>query len=362
MSGRVFDATVGQSRGIAGASVSVVMCTPRRFETTTDASGEYSQLVPGLYLNQCLAVMLEASAAGYQGLAFPVAVDLLRLNPVRHFPLSPLPTPTATATASRTPTATGTPTPTPTVTSTPSRYLVYLPKVIRFKAPTPTITPWLPSTPTPAPAGTVSPTAPAGWIEIVSEGFEGTFPAAGWDRWGGGGYNWGPRSCRVFSGARSAWAVGQEESAARLPCGSNYPTGVDTVLVYGPFSLQDAAAAKLRFWTWSLTENDYDTCFFGASTDGSAFAGVRLSGELDYWENRELDLAAVPQLGSLLGSPRVWIGFYFHSDSTATFPGGWYIDDVRIDKFVGGPSATVPPALRQATAAGEPVWMDLRRR
>jgi hypothetical protein len=146
-----------------------------------------------------------------------------------------------------------------------------------------------------------------------------------------------------------------------LPCGSNYPTNVDTVLVYGPFSLQDAAAARLTFWTWSLTESGYDTCFFGASTDGDAFGGVWTSGQLDHWEDRELDLSAVPYLGSLLGSPQVWIGFHFHSDCSATLSEGWFIDAVRVVKLVNGRTLYTPPTERQTTTAGEPTLMYLRR-
>jgi hypothetical protein len=361
VSGCVFDATVGPSGGIAGATVSVIMCMARRFETLTEANGDYSQLVPGLYLNQCLSVTLEARAAGYETLAYPVEVTLLRLNPRRNFPLSPLPTATPTVTPTATPTPTATRTPTPTVTPTPTRYDIYLPSVNRFKAPAPTVTPWRPSTPTPGPGGTATPTAPVGWTQVVDEGFEGAFPAAGWDRWGAAGYNWGPRACRVHSGTKSAWAVGQSRFASDLPCGSYYPDNVDTVLVYGPFSLQDAVAARLTFWTWSLTESDYDTCFIGASIDGSAFAGIRLSGELNYWENRQLDLSAVPQLGTLLGSPRVWIGFYFHTDYSATRPEGWYIDDVRIEKLTSGQSAATAQSGCEASAGGEPAVMYLRR-
>jgi hypothetical protein len=156
--------------------------------------------------------------------------------------------------------------------------------------------------------------------------------------------------------------VGQFNLGGQLPCGSNYPNDVGTVLVYGPFSLQDAAAAKMSFWTWSLTEDDYDTCFFGASTDGDTFGGTRYSGRWDDWANRELDLGAVPWLGNLLGKPQVWIGFFFVSDYIATLPHGWYVDDVHITKWVGALSADAPEAQPKTWDAGEPVLMQLRRR
>jgi hypothetical protein len=356
MAGRVFDATLGPSAGIAGATVSVIMCMPRRFETVTDADGEYSQLLPGLYLNQCVSVTLEARATGYQELVFPVEVSLLRLSPIRNFPLSPLPTATPTATV----TPTRTRTPTPTMTRTPTGHSVYLPRLILFKGPTPT--PRSTLTPTATPRWTLTPTPAFGWIQILNESFEGPFPAAGWDRWGAGGYNWGPRDCKAHSGQKSAWCVGHSTLADVLACGSNYPINASTVLIYGPFSLQDALVAKMTFWTWSLTEYGYDTCFFGASINGDAFGGTRLSGPLDDWASHELDFCNVPQLGNVLGSPQVWIGFYFNSDYSTTLPEGWYIDDVRITKFVGTVSPDAPQTQGTTTEEGEPVLMQLRGR
>ncbi len=403
--GRVFDSTVGPAGGIAGATVTVSMCTPRQFSTVTDANGDYNQLLPAVYVNQCVSITLEAGAVGYQSASFLVAVSTLRANSAWNFPLSPLPTPTATATASSTPTATATPsltatptaspsptatasatltplpthtptvtlaptqthTPPPTLTPTPTGHKAYLPLVAHIKAPSPTPvlgptrTPTGTRTPTPSPGWTRTPTPSQGWIEILNESFDGLFPAPGWDRWGSAGYKWGPRDCRAHSGLMSAWCVGEGLSGSLLSCGADYPTNVGTVMVYGPFSLQDATAAKLTFWTWSITEYGYDTCFFGASVDGEAFGGTRISGRLDSWTNLELALNNVPALGNLLGHSQVWIGFFFDSDYSTSAPEGWYLDDVRVTKFVGGMSAAELQTPGTATAYGEPALMYLRR-
>ncbi len=101
LSGLVHDATAGPSHPIAGATVSVLMCVPRSFPTTTEADGRYRLLLPGAYLNQCVEVTLQASASGYHSFSQIVSVVDLRAQPVRDIALQPV------------------------------RYLVYLPLVVR---------------------------------------------------------------------------------------------------------------------------------------------------------------------------------------------------------------------------------------
>lgn len=109
--GQVFDADVGPSRGISEALVSAVMCVRRAFQTWSGLDGRYELWLPGLYLNQCVSITLEANAVGYQSLTQLVPVSDLRAQPQRDLPLVPLLAPTATLTA--------TTTPTPTVTQMP---------------------------------------------------------------------------------------------------------------------------------------------------------------------------------------------------------------------------------------------------
>jgi hypothetical protein len=96
LSGRVYNAALGPFHGVPAATVSAIMCMPRRFETSSDADGSYSMLLPALYLNQCTTITLEAGASAYQTLSFAIAVADLRAQPVRDLALIPLPTPTAT--------------------------------------------------------------------------------------------------------------------------------------------------------------------------------------------------------------------------------------------------------------------------
>lgn len=238
-------------------------------------------------------------------------------------------------------------TPSPTTTSfLPFR--VHLPLILKPLAPTPTPTPTLSPTLTPTPTLTLSPTLTPtstpepGWVEIVYEGFEGEFPTGLWytrQESEAGSYVWGPRDCNPHTGNKSAWAVGAGADGIALPCGSDYPDETKTQLIYGPFDLSDATAANLTFWSWSYTQYESDTIFWGASTDGFWFWGERDSGLNNQWRQKEFDFARVPEWGgseSYLGEPEVWIMFSFESDEWSSRESGWFIDDVRIVKRVGG--------------------------
>ena len=90
VSGLVYDASAGLSRPIAGATVSVLMCVPRTFPTTTGADGRYRLFLPGAYLNQCTEVTLQGSAGGYQSFSQLVCVADLRAQPARDIALQPV--------------------------------------------------------------------------------------------------------------------------------------------------------------------------------------------------------------------------------------------------------------------------------
>jgi len=101
LTGQVYDAAIGPAQPISGATVSVLMCVPRRFETSSGADGHYSLLLPGLYLNACSEVTLEAWATGYESVSQPVSVADLRAHPQRDFALTRGPTATPTVTPPR---------------------------------------------------------------------------------------------------------------------------------------------------------------------------------------------------------------------------------------------------------------------
>ena len=221
------------------------------------------------------------------------------------------------------------------------------------------------ATPTPtatAPTPTATPTAtatPPGqtWVTITSENFEGPFPRAGWqvadNQSGAGEYYWGKRACRPFSGSYSGWAVGAGADGQSLGCGANYANNTFSWLIYGPFSLVDAADAELLFQRWYNSEPGYDIAFWGASLDGEDFSGVARSGNGQNWLAENFDLTNVYQLGDLRGQPNVWIAFVFDTDESVTYPEGFYVDDIVLRKQTGDLAAGLA-----APAAGNPACAD----
>jgi hypothetical protein len=222
-----------------------------------------------------------------------------------------------------TPTYTPTPTPTPTRTSTPST-----------QTPTPTPTPT--NTPTPTPTGG------PGWVTIVSEDFESSFPGTGWqvfdnDGATNGEYYWAKKNCKSYAGSYSGWAVGGGANGAALSCGANYPDDVSSWMVYGPFSLADATAADLKFKLWLNSESGYDGVMATASINGANFYGVPISGTTSGgWVDGLLNLGNVPTLGNLMGQSNVWVALIFVSDSSINYSEGAYVDNIVLRKCTSG--------------------------
>ena len=190
------------------------------------------------------------------------------------------PTPTATVTvawvylplvmrAPSGPTATATPTPcaTPSQTATPST--------------TPTLTATATRTPTLTPTTTGTPDA--GWVTIVSEGFEGDFPGP-WQVLDGNGatygeYFWAKRDCYARTGSWGGWATGGGAGGAPLACFATYPSNANSWMIYGPFSLEGATAATLSLYNWLHSEQGYDKLSMYARLEGTAWYGYSESGE-----------------------------------------------------------------------------------
>jgi hypothetical protein len=131
-------------------------------------------------------------------------------------------------------------------------------------------------------------------------------------------YYWG----RVASGgfSDSAWnAVEAITSTTVLTPGiSDYPTGQDTWLIYGPIDLSRYAWASLSFDYYLDSENgDCQTgggCLqWGASYDGQTFYGSQLSGHFSQWLSGTLYLD-----NSQFRTKPVYIAFAFKSNGTAS--------------------------------------------
>ncbi|MBC8248290.1 MAG: VWA domain-containing protein, partial [Anaerolineales bacterium] len=175
-----------------------------------------------------------------------------------------------------------------------------------------------------------------GWTTIMTQNFEGTFPASGWTlgEQGDGDYKWAKRNCRAYTGSYSAWAVGGGADGGSLPCGSYYPHNAQSHMIYGPFDLSSATDAELLFYRWNKTIAP-DRLFWGASINGSNFYGVNASGDSGGWQYVSFDLTNVYTLGDVTGQSQVWIGFFFTSDSSSRDYEGAYVDDITLRALIG---------------------------
>lgn len=189
---------------------------------------------------------------------------------------------------------------------------------------------------------------PLGWVNILHEGFEGSFPGV-WNVYANNGYTdayWDDESCKSQAGSWSGFCAGAGTQG--VTCGSNYPANMNGWMVYGPFSLENTSAATVTFWDWLATETNIDYLRYMVSINGSQFYGYQTSGNTNNsWEQRVFDLANVPSLGNLCGQKQVWIAFQFTSDGSVNNPGA-YIDEIDIDKN------TTSTTVRTLTVQSDP--------
>lgn len=183
----------------------------------------------------------------------------------------------------------------------------------------------------------------AATVTLVNEGFEGTFPPAGWTTSG----HWGKSDCEAQAGSFSAWAEGSGGISCDGLESVYHPNDLST-MQYGPFSLSDALTATLSFdrWLWSSAG---DTFSWGASIDGTNFHGISVTDSFSTtWDTEVMDLSVVPILGDLRGEAEVWIRFVWQTDNFAEAFKGVFVDNVIIAKEVS-PIATNTPVAPSPT-------------
>ena len=179
---------------------------------------------------------------------------------------------------------------------------------------------------------------PAATLVLLTEGFEGAFPGQWTIRYGGTKAWWGTSTVRAKTGVRSAYCAAGGEPAA--PSGGPYFASMNTWLVWGPFSMADATAGRFTVPFWLKTQLEHDYFGYLVSIDGNQFNGNWWSGDTQGWRTESIDLAAVPNLGSVLGRAQVWIALVFQSDA-ATQLEGVYVDDVYLEKSAAAPPCTL---------------------
>ncbi|MDI6752014.1 MAG: fibronectin type III domain-containing protein [bacterium] len=178
----------------------------------------------------------------------------------------------------------------------------------------------------------------SGWTQIMTEGFEGSFPSGPWhvfddDGSTNGEYYWDDTLYKSHTGVWSGWCAKGGMNGLN-PESNNYPNNCNSWMEYGPFNLSDATDANLSFYFWNKSESTYDYLFWGASINGTNYYGSKISGDCgDTWNSRTLDLKNVPILGNLCGQSQVYITFLFKSDSSTTYKGA-FVDDILLQKYV----------------------------
>jgi hypothetical protein len=212
--------------------------------------------------------------------------------------------------------------------------------------------------PTPAPAWRASSEgaqAASTTVTILQDSFE-SFPGSWAVSYGGPVAQWGSSTYRYHDGSHSAYCAGAGSQQA--PAGGPYLPNMNTWMVYGPFSLSDAATASVSFWYWLNSESNHDYLKWFASTDHVNYYGYQMSGNSNGWATYTQDLAD-SNLGSLIGQPQVWFAFVFTSDSSTQYEGA-YIDAVTISKTTGGTSGSAiqywVPVVSHAPGALSSVW------
>jgi PKD repeat protein len=190
-----------------------------------------------------------------------------------------------------------------------------------------------------------------GWVDIMTDDFE-SFPGSWSFYTGGTDAYWGQETYRAHSPTHSAYCAASGTAWVAAP--GPYPNDMDSWMVAGPFSLEDAIAAEFNFSLWFDTQPDLDDFIaWMVSTDGSSFTGYRFSAgdSGGTWWDVTQDLANDPWLANYCGEDEVWIAFWFYSNSDTTAEGA-YVDDVVLHKDIGCDWLNVLPKTGSVPPAG----------
>lgn len=207
----------------------------------------------------------------------------------------------------------------------------------------------------PAPAlAQDAPIGPA--ATVASEGFEGSWPGAGWVL-NTGAYTVGKRTCHPRSGAYAGWLVGGGSSGSALGCDGQYPNNISTSARYGPIDLRGAQSASVRFYIWGRTEYAqgcaFDKVVALSSRDGVNYRGLTSCGDFMNGTAGNGYHEVTLDLSSELGQPQVWLLLGFISDGSNTDI-GITVDDIVLD-ITRGSASTSPISGTVRDQVGAPV-------
>ena len=161
----------------------------------------------------------------------------------------------------------------------------------------------------------------------------------------GGWYHWGKRDCRAYSGQYSAWAYGGGDDGAALDCEAAYPyTLSSTMFRATPINLKYVSQGIYNAKVWTNLAPGAEVCLKVAVANSNSckgdwgpiipidlYHGICQTGQTNGWTDLSLDLANVPELGSVLNEEHVCIAINFSAgESAETRPEGAYVDDVTL--------------------------------
>ena len=181
---------------------------------------------------------------------------------------------------------------------------------------------------------------------VLSEGFEGSWPSAGWtifdNSTSGREYLWARRACQPQAGSYSAMAAGGGTLGSSRTCGSSYPDNINTWAIYGPLDFSNATSASATYWLRGRSEaatdangRPFDALLVGSNT---ALYGL-YHGWLSWGDHSSAYTQKTLDLSDQLGQPQVWLGLAFFSDVSVNDI-GFVVDSLRIDVTYGSPTAT----------------------
>jgi hypothetical protein len=133
-------------------------------------------------------------------------------------------------------------------------------------------------------------------------------------------------------------------------------------MIYGPFSLEGATDAELRYQAWLNVHaadrdpdsgTEYDGLCHMASIDGVYFAGTCTTSEFPQktWTEVVFSLRDVEELGNLTGKEQIWIMLAFRSGLFDSTLEGVYVDDVLLQKYAGTDRALSESQISRPRAA-----------
>lgn len=169
---------------------------------------------------------------------------------------------------------------------------------------------------------------------VYQEDFEGPWPSAGWTL-NPTTTTWGRRTCHPRTGQYAAWVIGGGSVGAGLPCSATYPANANISAVYGPFSLQGATTALLRYHIYGKTQPPAgnscpDKFLVLKSTNGTNFSGSTMCGDYTGGSAGNGYTEMTLNLNGEVGEDQVWLLFGLLSDGT-TNQIGITVDDVSLE-------------------------------